>query len=338
MLIEEQRAITAITKALPAVVSINPRLSQKTNTRQTIHHASSSFIDAFRSPSATTRTQGGSGFIVDQNGIVVTNIHVIDPQQQEYTVTTADQTVYDATLVSTDTIHDIAFLRIKEPKKITALHLGDSAKLKLGQSVLAIGNVLGLFQNTVSSGIVSGLLRNVSARNEIIQEELRGLIQTDAAINPGNSGGPLITLDGKAVGINSASVAHAENIGFAIPINIIKKDLAALKKYGTVTRAFLGVRYVMLDEHTRHLVHTQQENGALIISPTPHYKAVIAGSPADKAGLREGDIISACNGIPLTTQFTLQDFLDSFTAETEVTLTITRGEKTISTVVRLAIV
>jgi serine protease Do len=336
MLTQEQRAITAIKKALPAVVSINvcPENDPRRKTRARL---SSSLLDAVHFPS-TTPAQGGSGFIADSSGIVVTNIHVIDPHLREYSIITNDQATYHATLISTDAVHDIAFLRIHDPKKITALALGNSAQLKLGQSVLAIGNVLGLFQNTVSSGIVSGLLRNVSARNEIIQEELRGLIQTDAAINPGNSGGPLITLDGKAVGINSASVAHAENIGFAIPINIIKKDLAAIKKYGTVTRAFLGVRYIMLDEYTRRLVRAQQENGALIISPTPHHKAIIAGSPADKAGLREGDIISAGNGIPLTTQFTLQDFLDSFTAETEVTLTITRGEKTISTVVRLAIV
>ncbi|MFA6494955.1 MAG: trypsin-like peptidase domain-containing protein [Candidatus Paceibacterota bacterium] len=338
MLIEEQRAVTAIAKALPAVVSISPRLRQNIDTRETTHRTPSSFIDSFRSSSATTRAQGGSGFIIDQNGIVVTNIHVIDSRQQEYTVTTADQTVYNATLVSTDAVHDIAFLQIENPKKITALPLGDSIDLKLGQSVLAIGNVLGLFQNTVSSGIISGLLRNVNARNEIMQEELHGLIQTDAAINPGNSGGPLITLDGKAIGINSASVAHAENIGFAIPINIIKKDLATLKKYGVITRAFLGVRYVMLDEHTQRLFHTAQKNGALIVSPAPHQKAIIAGSPADRAGLRAGDIILAADGTPLTTEFTLQDFLDSFTKETAVILTIKRGLRELAITAHLAIV
>ncbi len=336
MLIEEQRAIAAIAKTLPGVVSISPAMENTPNHAKT-ERKPSSFLDVLRLPSKIC-AQGGSGFIVDRSGIVVTNIHVIDPKQQHYIVTTIDHAAYSATLISTDTIHDIAFLRMDQPKKITALSLGDSTKLKLGQSVLAIGNVLGLFQNTVSSGIVSGLLRNVNARNETIQEELHGLIQTDAAINPGNSGGPLITLDGKAIGINSASVAHAENIGFAIPINTIKKDLAALKKHGVITRAFLGVRYVMLDDHTRHLLHTDKKTGAYVVSPTPHYKAVIPGSPADKAGLRAGDVIVAANKLPLTTEFTLQDFLDSFSKETEVALTIARGTQETTLMVRLAII
>ncbi len=336
MLIEEQRAIAAIAKTLPGVVSISPKQKGAPDHTEA-ERAPSSFLDVLRLPSKTC-AQGGSGFIVDRTGIVVTNIHVIDPKQQQYTVTTVDRTAYSATLISTDAIHDIAFLRIDQPKKITALSLGDSTKLKLGQSVLAIGNALGLFQNTVSSGIVSGLLRNVNARNETIQEELHGLIQTDAAINPGNSGGPLITLDGKAIGINSASVAHAENIGFAIPINTIKKDLAALKKYGVITRAFLGVRYVMLDDYTQRLFHTDKKTGAYIISPTPHHKAVIAGSPADRAGLRAGDVIVAANKLPLTTEFTLQDFLDSFSKETEVVLTVARGTRETTATVRLAII
>lgn len=336
MLTEEQRAVTAIAKALPAVVSINLRHEDNAG-KKVSARAASLLPNAIRIPQAA-RTQGGSGFIVDRTGIVVTNIHVIDPEHREYTITTEDRASYRATVISTDAIHDIAFLRVENPKKITALMLGDSTKLKLGQSVLAIGNVLGLFQNTVSSGIVSGLLRNVSARNETIEEELHGLIQTDAAINPGNSGGPLITLDGKAVGINSASVAHAENIGFAIPINIIKKDLAALKKYGAITRAFLGVRYVMLDDYTRQLVHATRQTGAYITSPTPHHKAIIPGSPADKAGLRAGDIICEANGIPLTTEFTLQDFLDSFSKETKVRLTIDRGGRETSVITHLTIV
>lgn len=274
----------------------------------------------------TVHISGGSGFIVDRSGIVVTNIHVIADHKLDWQVITHDGTPYSAKLVGTDYINDVAFLKIDAPasKRFTALALGDSSSVKLGQTVLAIGNVLGLFRNTVSAGIVSGLFRSIEAENEVLTENLHGLIQTDAAINPGNSGGPLINLRGRAIGINSASVTKAENIGFALPINVIKKDIERLKKDGIIRRPFLGVRYIILDQDTQHTFKTPVCNGALVISPTPGQEAVISKSPADKAGVKERDIIIRVNKKLLITHHTLQDALVDVRIGDPVFLTVIR--------------
>jgi len=278
---------------------------------------------------ANLNISGGSGFVVDTSGIVVTNMHVITHDHLEYQITTADEEVYPATLVGTDIIADIAFLKITSEKKkrFTTLKLGNSSKVALGEHVLAIGNALGMFKNTVSFGIVSGLSRNIEAGNEAMRENLRGLIQTDAAINPGNSGGPLINMKGEVVGINAASVFEAENIGFAIPVNTIKRDLESLKKYGEITRPFLGVRYLIIDDHTKDALGLSCNAGVVVTSPHSHQEAVIKESPAHKAGIREGDVITALDGKPLTVAFTLQDFLDTSKIGQKITITLLRGTK-----------
>lgn len=332
MITDEKRAVAAIAQVIPSVVSIDLATPSASPAR------SKKFVDSARNSQSSAITDGGSGFVIDTSGIIVTNIHVIEPSCRDYNITAWDGSLHHARLLSADIVHDIAFLKMDEEKKLPAITLGDSSKIKLGQGVLAIGNVLGLFQNTVSAGIVSGLSRNVNAHSKDIQEELRGLIQTDAAINPGNSGGPLITLDGKVIGINSASVTRAENIGFAIPINVVKKDLTALKKHGAITRAFLGVRYVMLDQNTAHFFKTPHTAGALIIAPSPHHQAVIPDSPAARVGLRPGDVIIAANGKLLTPQYALQDFLDSCSEKESVALTVVRGKKRMFLTVRLMMI
>ena len=170
---------------------------------------------------------GGSGFIVYPNGIVLTNKHVVSDTNAEYTVITSEGKKYKAEIAARDPVDDVAILKINAENLPTA-KLGESTGLELGEEVLAIGNTLGLFNNTVSKGIISGLSRSIAAKpdpKEPIQE-LRGLIQTDAAINPGNSGGPLVNLNGEVIGINAAIVFGAQNVGFAIPLNYSKKDLS----------------------------------------------------------------------------------------------------------------
>ena len=331
MIIEEKKAIQAIAKALPAIVSISPAHTTAQHRRKKVYPL---LRDIVRRTKHDPFLENGSGFIVDSTGIVVTNIHIIDPHQKKYTVQTEDRTNRVATLVFSDPIHDIAFLTIDGAGHYPHIELGDSSRVCLGTCVLAIGNALGIFQNTVSSGIVSGLSRHISARNEVIQEELTGLIQTDAAINPGNSGGPLITLDGKVIGINSASVARAENIGFAIPINVIKKDLEAFKKNGVVKKAFLGIRYVVLNSNNHKQFDCSLDEGMLVVGPTPHHPGVIKKSPADKAGIRTGDVIRKANGEKLTSDHTLQDFLETIEPQDTILFEIIRKGKKIEKPVR----
>ncbi|OGY63084.1 MAG: hypothetical protein A2745_01515 [Candidatus Harrisonbacteria bacterium RIFCSPHIGHO2_01_FULL_44_13] len=257
---------------------------------------------------------GGSGFIVDANGIIVTNKHVISDGEAEYAVITNDDKKYKAQILARDPIDDVAIIKINPPaNKLPIVKLGDSSKVELGETVLAIGNALGLFKNTVSAGIISGLSRSIQAAIGPKQplQELRGLIQTDAAINPGNSGGPLVNLDGEAIGINAAIVFGAQNLGFAIPINTVKRDLHDLKEHGRIRRPLLGLRYITIDEDLKEKLNLPVGYGALVISHGPHSSAIIHNSPADKSGIKEKDIVLECNGEKISTQKTIQDFLEN---------------------------
>ena len=193
---------------------------------------------------------GGSGFIVDSSGLILTNKHVIMDSKAEYTVILNDGRKFPAEVLTRDPINDVAIIKIPVTG-LPAVKLGDATELELGTEVVAIGNALGIFKNTVSLGIVSGLSRSISAQAEpnAPPQEMRGLIQTDAAINPGNSGGPLVDLEGYAIGINAAIVFGAQNIGFAIPINAAHRDLNDIRKYGRIKRPLLGLRYIMIDEN-----------------------------------------------------------------------------------------
>ena len=254
---------------------------------------------------------GGSGFITDPSGIILTNRHVVADPQAEYVVVLDEEEKYPAQILARDPINDVAILKINK-KNLPAIELGDSSKLELGQTAIAIGNVLGMFRNTVSVGVVSGLSREITAGDAVTKQmtKLRGLIQTDAAINPGNSGGPLIDITGKVIGINTAMVFLAENIGFALPINNAKKDLADLKKYGKLRLPFLGVRYILLNKELQKKFNLPIDHGALMISePTPEGEAVVPGGAADKAGIREGDVILEIKKIQVSEKLLLEDIL-----------------------------
>lgn len=280
---------------------------------------------------------GGSGFIIDEQGLIVTNKHVISDAKAEYTVITNDGTKYPAEILSRDPINDVAIIKIPA-KGLPKVLLGDATKLELGQTVIAIGNALGIFKNTVSLGIVSGLSRAISAQADpqAPPQEMRGLIQTDAAINPGNSGGPLVDIRGRAVGINAAIVFGAQNIGFAIPVNAVRRDLHDLKTYGHIKRPLLGVRYITIDDNIRDKMNLPVSYGALVVRESPHDAAVVPGSPADKAGIKEKDIILECNAKHVDKDHPIQDYLENLAVGDVMHLVVLRGKKQFTVKVALA--
>jgi len=243
---------------------------------------------------------GGSGFFISSDGFIVTNRHVVNDSEADYTVLTNDGEKYEAEILAKDSVLDIAILKIKD-KNFSYLKFGDSDLLKPGQTVIAIGNALAEFRNSVSVGVVSGLSRSIvagdfSGRSELLE----GVIQTDAAINPGNSGGPLLDIAGNVIGVNVAVQRGAENIGFALPSNTVKSIVDSIKEYGEIVRPYLGVRYIQVTEALKKKNNLSVDYGALIIrGEAVEDLAVIPGSPADKAGLVENDIILEVDGVKL---------------------------------------
>jgi len=272
---------------------------------------------------------GGSGFIVHPDGLILTNKHVVFDTDAEYTVVTTDLQEYPAKVVSRDPINDIAVLKINT-KGLPAVRLGNSSKLELGQTVIAIGNALGMFSNTVSKGIVSGLSRSISASlgEKGQMEHLRGVLQTDVAINQGNSGGPLINLDGEVVGINTAIIYGAQNIGFSIPINWAKQDLEDIVKHGRIIKPFIGLQYVMLNKELQKKYSLPTDFGAMVVRDhTPGAVAIVPGSPAEKAGVKENDIILELNGEKLTEQIDFSDTLQKCKVGEDIELSVLRKDQ-----------
>jgi serine protease Do len=336
---EKSPIIDAIKKVMPAVVSI-----VATKTREEVERDIPEDMKAMI-PKENGKLQipeeeidadgrvkvgGGSGFVVDPEGIILTNKHVIADSAARYKVILdGGGEGIDAEVVARDPVNDIAIVKIKATG-LPTVDLGSSRGIELGQTVLAFGNALGIFRNTVSAGIISGLSRYISARPDpnSPMQELRGLIQTDAAINPGNSGGPLVDIGGHVIGINVAVVTGAQNISFAIPIDVAKRDLEDLKKYGTIKRPLLGLRYLILDEKLQKKFKLPVSQGAFVVPESPHDHGVVPKSPAEKAGIKERDIVVACNGVQVTAEKTLQDFLDELEPGDEIKLTVMRKGET----------
>ena len=349
---DEKHVIKIIEKTMPAVVSIviAKRLEDLEREMPAEHYPfmpgdpngkkernnKIKMLDAMADDHHMVEIGGGSGCIVDPSGIVLTNKHVVDDIGAEYTVILNDGRRCSGTILSRDPVQDIALLKI-DAEKVPFLKLGNALDLRLGQSVIAIGNALGIFKNTVSLGIVSGLSRSIAAQADpdSAPQEMRGLIQTDAAINPGNSGGPLVDGDGRVIGVNAAIVSGAQSIGFAIPINAAKRDLDDLKKYGRIRRPLLGLRYLMIDESLQKKMDLPVSYGAFVIRESENDAAVIAGSPAAKADLHEKDIVLTLNSQRLDADHPIQDFLENLNVGDVVALRILRDGKEITVNVTL---
>lgn len=263
----------------------------------------------------------GSGFIVTEDGLIVTNKHVVSDEEATYTVVQSGGKEFEAKVLARDPNNDVAILKI-EGTGFPVLPLGDSDAIKVGQTAIAIGNPLGEFANSVSRGIISGMKREVTAGSGFGQEErLTNIIQTDAAINPGNSGGPLFDINGRVIGINVAVAQGAENIGFALPINDVKQSITQVREKGRIITPYIGVRYALLNEKSAKSLNLPYTYGALILRGQNITDfAVIPGSPADKAGLVENDIILEINGKKIDESNPLGKMLAQMEVNQEVTL------------------
>lgn len=273
----------------------------------------------------------GTGIIVTEDGYILTNKHVIDGAKN-ITVVLDDGTTYkDVEVAAVDPLNDVAFLKIKDVKDLDAATLGDSKTITVGQQVIAIGNALGQYQNSVTSGIISGTGRSLTATDStgMMSERLSDMIQTDAAINSGNSGGPLVNAAGEVIGLNTATSSSAENMGFAIPISSVKGMLKQLKETGEASRAYVGVYTIDITSEVAKTYNLPVIEGVYVYN-TSTYSAVISGSPADKAGVKNKDIITAVNGVKLGSKGSLSSIIGEYKPGDTVQLTVLRDGKEIA--------
>ena len=310
---EESQIVDVVDKVSPAVVSI---VVKTTN------------FDFFGRGYTTDESGIGTGFIVDKGGLVVTDSHVVDNEQGEYSVVLKDGTTYDVDKIHLDRQNDLAILEITA-RDLPTVVLGDSDKLKVGQRAIVIGNALGQFQNTVTVGVVSGVGRSITASGGFGTQakSYDSVIQTDAAINPGNSGGPLLNSAGQVIGISVATSSGADNISFAIPVNTLKPILESFIKEGRIVKPYLGVSYQMIEKDVAQLRRLPE--GAFVMS-------VSRDTPADKAGLQRSDIITKFDGNDLGEKLSLAQAIAGKKVGDEVTITVDRDGKTMELKATLA--
>jgi len=286
-----------------------------------------------------TRAQqgAGTGIIISPDGYILTNNHVVDGADSVRIITNDGNQHTDVSIVGRDPLNDIAFLKIKDAKNLPAAELGNSSTVKVGQKVIAIGNSLGRYQNSVTSGIISGKGRPVAASSDDRKtkvEELTDLLQTDAAVNLGNSGGPLINLSGQVIGINTATVSDAQSMGFAIPINAAKGMSKSVLQGKGVQKAYIGVRYVAVTPEVRAEYNLPVKSGAYIGG---HSGGVVeTGGPADTAGIKEGDVITKINNKNVGEDGGLSTLVSEYLPGEKIEVTLVRAGKNITVDLTLA--
>ncbi len=276
-------------------------------------------------------TATGSGLIFDANGLILTNRHVVSGDPSSLTVHLKDGREFDATVYGIDTLTDLAIIQVKATGLPTA-PIGDSSSVQVGQQAIAICSPLGTFTDSVTSGIVSAIGRSIPAETG----QLTNLIQTDTAINPGNSGGPLLDPSGKVIGINTAIASQSQGIGFAIPIDIARPLMEQASAGEALARPWLGIRFEMIDPAVKKANSLTLDQGALIGAGSAQCQtggapsAIVTGSPAEAAGLRDGDVITAIDGKTIDTSHPLDLVISGFAPGKKVTLAVTRDGKSTS--------
>lgn len=335
---QEEAVIKAVKKTSPAVVSIIitkdvPILEQY------LEIGPFGFTPQYRQKGTEKKeVGGGTGFIVSEQGLILTNKHVVLDEEADYTVFTNDGRSFPAKVLDRDPYQDIAIMMIEQENELDeqgnliinsfpVLKLGDSDSLEIGQTVIAIGNALAEFKNTVSAGVISGLGRKITASGGTFVETLEDVIQTDAAINKGNSGGPLLNLKGEVIGINTAMALEAQSIGFAIPINTAKRAIEQVKETGKIVYPFIGIRYLLINEKVKEEYGLIVDYGALIIKGEAGEEAIWPDSPAEKAGLKEGDIVLELNHEKITSENSLAKIIMKYNPGDEITLRILRDQE-----------
>jgi serine protease Do len=312
---ESSSVIDAAKKVSPAVVSVT---------------ASAQVADFFGRVS-NQEIGGGTGFIITNDGLIVTNKHVVS-QDATYKVVLNDGRIFDAVIQVKDPLNDLAILKI-DAKDLPTVELGSSDALQIGQYVIAVGNALGEFKNSVTLGVVSAKERSITAGSSEGGESLTDLIQTDASINPGNSGGPLVNMEGQVIGINTAIASSGGNgsigVGFAISIDSVRSAITSVQKTGKIVRPYLGVRYAAVNKSVKQVNNLSVDYGALIVRGSGVTElAVIPGSPADKAGLLENDIILEINGERIDENNSIAKRLQRYQIGQEITLKVlSKGEE-----------
>ena len=283
-----------------------------------------------------TGSAAGTGMIVTSDGYILTNKHVIDGATKINVVLDDGTTFEDVKVAAVDPLNDVAFLKIKDVSDLKPVTLGDSKTVSVGQQVIAIGNALGQYQNSVTSGIVSGTGRSLTATDSTgsMSEKLSDMIQTDAAINSGNSGGPLVNAAGQVIGINTATSSSAENMGFAIPISSVKGMLKQLTETGEAIRAYLGIYGIDITADVAKEYNLPVSAGAYLYN-TAKYSSVIKDSPAEKAGLKNKDIITAVNDAKIGTAGSLSSLIGEYKPGDTIQLTVIREGKEIGIKVTL---
>ncbi len=282
-----------------------------------------------------TQESAGTGIIISKDGYILTNKHVIDGATT-VSIALSDGTTYDnVQVLGSDPLNDVAFLKVPNVNNLTPAELGDSSTIQVGQKVIAIGNSLGQYQNTVTSGIISGTGRPISAQSGSTVENLTDLIQTDAAINPGNSGGPLLNLSGQVIGINTAIIQDAQGIGFSIPVDATKGIMKGVLAGKGVHRAFLGVNYIPIAADVAKHYNLSVKQGGYVFNGDSK-TAVVSGGPADRAGIKDKDIITKVGSIGVGARGDVSSLVAEYAPGDTIQLTILRGDQTLTVNVTLS--